>query len=138
MAVDDGQAGWWTASDGKRYPPELHPDFERLRLGSNSKFKPLPYGGTCVTCGVTIPRASQWVARSIDQQGRVNRLPAAVSGRDPNAELIASTPSESGRWNLRIGNSQFARSTLDQRGGRRIPDVKGASRRSAGRPDHPR
>ncbi len=65
--MSDSPAGedWWMASDGKWYPPELHPvrlEAERATLpplGPNSRFIPLRYGGTCLACGRHIEKGER-------------------------------------------------------------------------------
>ena len=60
--------GWWMASDGRWYPPELHPGARRtdvphdhktpgapsLRALAGWQRKALPYGGVCDACKQTI------------------------------------------------------------------------------------
>jgi hypothetical protein len=64
--------GWWQASDGQWYPAHLHPDeaFPRhqrtdgrdlstVTMGPTSRFKRLPYGGVCLSCGARIERNAE-------------------------------------------------------------------------------
>ena len=58
--------GYWMASDGNWYPPELHPanagaPAQPAPVGPNSTVKRLRYGGTCRSCGEQIAvRAEGW------------------------------------------------------------------------------
>ena len=72
MITENERNGWWVASDGKLYPPELHPNYQpnpqpvpalvpteastRESIGNNATFKRLRYGGKCITCGAQIPK----------------------------------------------------------------------------------
>lgn len=74
VAIDNDRGGWWMASDGRFYPPETHPDYRpttklntadassptpsRESIGPNARLKRLRYGGTCMTCGATIPKGA--------------------------------------------------------------------------------
>ena len=65
----DETSGWWMASDGNWYPPDLYPGRrapvrERSSavtapgatpMGPRSQVKPLRYGGPCIQCGQKIP-----------------------------------------------------------------------------------
>ena len=51
--------GWWLASDGRWYPPHLHPrqalpNSVASTPATNWQLKPLRYGGHCVRCGRSI------------------------------------------------------------------------------------
>lgn len=43
MADQSGGEGWWIASDGKWYPPELHPDFQPPPIEATTVFEPPSY-----------------------------------------------------------------------------------------------
>lgn len=108
MAVDGEQAGWWMASDGKWYPPELHPDFEPPRLSPDSVFKALPYGGTCITCGTTIPRRARgWHDPSISKVACANCPPQPQAlPQDLNSTPHLRTNPAGGTSALAIANSR--------------------------------
>ena len=57
MSEVGAREGWWLASDGNWYPPELHPDRRApvtmgafAAVGPRARFKRLRYGGTCLAC----------------------------------------------------------------------------------------
>lgn len=77
MATIGNGEGWWLASDGNWYPPELHPDRQAAAtsepagatlgttaaataavMGPASRYERLVSGGTCVVCGTTLPPGS--------------------------------------------------------------------------------
>lgn len=73
MTTGQPAPGWWIASDGQWYPPELHPAV-RSTLATHEaappddasglphtrwQRKPLPYGGTCDACKRTIERHAE-------------------------------------------------------------------------------
>ena len=72
MSATSGGNGWWLASDGKWYPPELHANYMKpppdqpvsaplLPDQSLWTYKPLRYGGKCVSCGRHIePNEKGW------------------------------------------------------------------------------
>ena len=69
MELVDEKSGWWMASDGNWYPPELYPGrgapvrepssvvtaTGTKPMGPRSEVKPLRYGGPCIQCGQKIP-----------------------------------------------------------------------------------
>lgn len=73
MAIVQPAPGWWIASDGHWYPPELHPAVrERLATQQEATLddasrephagwqrKPLRYGGTCAACQCKIKRHAE-------------------------------------------------------------------------------
>ena len=97
MAVSDGQEDWWMASDGKLYPPHLHPGQQpaeshplpldsssdepvRSSVGPESTFKRLRYGGSCVSCGIEIPPGAYgWHDASIKKVACANCPPLSHS-----------------------------------------------------------
>jgi len=82
VATIGNSEGWWLASDGNWYPPELHPDRQPTAtsetvgttsstaagptpgsngvavMGPGSRYERLVSGGTCVVCGATLPPGS--------------------------------------------------------------------------------
>ncbi len=125
MSVDDAHAGWWLASDGAMYPPDRHPDYRITtyrataglpsdqpagppRLGPDAVFKPLPYGGTCITCGAQIPkRGNGWHDPSIKKVACADcppPHPPATPSANPSGQF---RPNPAGGTSaLAIGNSR--------------------------------
>ena len=125
MEVDDGGSGWWLASDGNHYPPEAHPDYQittylapraplanrrtmQPRLGSTATFKPLIYGGTCIACGVQIPKgASGWHDATIRKVSCANCPPLPQPTRHPEVVPNQLRPNPTGGTSaLAIANSR--------------------------------
>ena len=127
VTVEKERAGWWIASDGNHYPPELHPDYKpeplpvpavsaqgtqgEVRIGSGASFKRLRYGGRCVTCGTQIPKGGEgWHDPSISKVSCASCPPTEVG-----LTTIASEPRR--RANPAGGTSALAvgRSRGDQK-----------------------
>jgi hypothetical protein len=125
VAVDENRDGWWRASDGNLYPPELHPDYQtttyqapavprpaeevtRQSIGPNSTFKRLPYGGTCIGCGSTIPKgASGWHDASISKVACSNCPPDDAWPAQPKStsQVLRTNPA-GGTSALGIANTR--------------------------------
>jgi len=68
VAEDAGGQGWWLASDGRWYPPELHPGTEVRSDEELEPKAPLPeldwawkrlrFGGSCINCGNVIEKGA--------------------------------------------------------------------------------
>ncbi len=122
MATIGSSEGWWLASDGNWYPPELHPDRQPTAtsepaattsspatvgttsgnngeaiMGPGSRYERLVSGGTCVVCGATLPPgAPGWRDPETGGVSCPTCPPTQPRGRS-GAEPLGAAPGEEAR-----------------------------------------
>ena len=94
--------GWWIASDGKWYAPELHPDAQRVATET-----PLPLLAPVSTGSVD--RTSGWSTTG-ESSPRWTEQPATPNGQSASFAFYAETPSGSSPSGFaqRFGMEQFS------------------------------